>query len=117
MNRGDIVLVNFPFSSGVGSKVRPALVVQCDANNQRLRNTIVAMITTSTRLAGREPTQVLVDPRTPVGRQWGLLHPSVVKCENLFTVERSVVIRTIGHLSPVVLAQVDDALKSSLELR
>ena len=77
MTRGDVVLISFPFSSGVGAKVRPALVVQCDANNRRLLNTIVAMITTSTHLAGKEPTQVLIDPGTPEGRRSGLLcdHP------------------------------------------
>ena len=36
MSRGDIVLADLPFSDASGSKVRPALVVQCDANNRRL---------------------------------------------------------------------------------
>ena len=35
--RGDVVLVNYPFADGVGSKVRPALIVQCDSNNRRLK--------------------------------------------------------------------------------
>jgi len=43
--RGDVVVVAFPFISGGGGKNRPALVVQCDRDNQRLSNTIVAMIT------------------------------------------------------------------------
>jgi mRNA-degrading endonuclease toxin of MazEF toxin-antitoxin module len=42
--RGDVVLVSYPFASGGGSKVRPALVIQCDRNNGRLDNTIVAQI-------------------------------------------------------------------------
>ena len=116
MRRGDLVLLNFPFASGAGSKVRPALVVQCDVNNRRLLNTIVAMVSTSFRTSGREPTQVLVDPATTEGKSSGLLHPSVVKCENLFTVEQTVVIRTIGHLAPALLAQIESALKASLEL-
>ncbi len=34
MNRGDIVLVDYPFSNGTGSKVRPSLVVQADLLNR-----------------------------------------------------------------------------------
>ena len=42
--RGDVVLVNYPFASGVGTKIRPALVVQCDANNRRLDNTLIVQL-------------------------------------------------------------------------
>ena len=46
VSRGDVILVDFPFSAGGGSKVRPAVVVQNDRDNRRLTNVIVAMITT-----------------------------------------------------------------------
>lgn len=45
MNRGDIVVAPFPFQDKPGEKVRPAVVVQSDAENGRLANTILAMIT------------------------------------------------------------------------
>jgi mRNA-degrading endonuclease toxin of MazEF toxin-antitoxin module len=45
IKRGDVVLVDFPYPSGSGGKVRPALVLQNDADNARLLNTIVAQIT------------------------------------------------------------------------
>jgi mRNA interferase MazF len=56
--RGDVVLVDFPFAGGGASKVRPALVVQNDRDNGRLKNgrlknTIVAMITSRTARADR----------------------------------------------------------------
>ena len=40
IQRGDVVLVDFPYPSGTGSKVRPALVIQNDKDNARLVNTI-----------------------------------------------------------------------------
>jgi mRNA interferase MazF len=58
--RGDVVLVQFPFSNGSTTKKRPALVVQCDRNNKRLVNTIIAMISTNISLAGVEPSQFLL---------------------------------------------------------
>jgi mRNA interferase MazF len=114
VQRGDVVLVRFPFSEGTGVKVRPALVVQSDRNNQRLANTIVAMITRTTQRATSEPTQLLLDLTTPAGQQSGLLHDSAVKCENLFTVHQSVILQTIGRLSATMMSHVDACLKASL---
>jgi mRNA-degrading endonuclease toxin of MazEF toxin-antitoxin module len=37
--RGDVVLLDYPYAGG-GAKVRPALVIQNDRDNQRLVNTI-----------------------------------------------------------------------------
>ena len=79
MQRGDAVLLNFPFSSGTGFKLRPALVVQNDQNNQRMGNTIVDMIT-STTYRTHQPTQVLIDIATPEGQQSGLRLTSAITC-------------------------------------
>ena len=113
--RGDVVIVDWPFTTGGGTKPRPALVVQNDRDNARLTNTIVVMITSRTHRAG-EPTQVLIDVSTPDGRQTGLHRTSVVNCINLFTVEQTKVLQTIGRLSAALIQQVDVALKVALEL-
>jgi mRNA interferase MazF len=115
LQRGDVVLCRYPFSSGTGAKLRPGVVVQCDRNNQRLTNVIVAAITTTTHRSG-EPTQLLLDPATPDGQPSGLLRPSVVTCENLATIEQALVLRVIGSLSPPLMQAVDTCLKVSLGL-
>ena len=115
MNRGDVVIADFPFQDVPGSKVRPAVVVQNDADNQALANTILAMITGNLADVGRA-TNVLVDPSTPEGASSGLHGPSLIKCGNLATVRQHRLIRIIGHLSDVILQQVNDALKAALEL-
>jgi mRNA interferase MazF len=116
IRRGDVVLIKSPYAGGGGAKHRPGLVVQCDANNSRLLNTIVAAISSNTRLAGSEPTQLLIDPATSSGAGSGLLHPSAVKCENLYTAAQSEIRRTIGHLRPDVMAKVDACLRAALEV-
>lgn len=114
--RGDVVIVRFPYVTGQQGKFRPALVVQCDRNNGRLSNTVVAMITGNVRRAAIEPTQVLVDPATSDGRSSGLRGLSAVKCENLFTVAQADILHLIGHLSAPLMRRVDAALRASLEL-
>ena len=92
VQRGDVVLVDFPFARGGGSKVRPALVIQNDRDNVRLVNTIVAQITGTTHRA-LETTQVLIDLNTPEGQQSGLRFDSVVNCVNLVTLDKTLILR------------------------
>lgn len=115
VSRGDVVLVDFPFVSGRGAKVRPALVVQNDRDNQRLANTIIAMVTSRTHRAA-ETTQLFIDINTPEGKQTGLIMDSVVNCINLFTLQQSKIVRKLGSLSSSHMAQVGDCLKAALEL-
>lgn len=109
MRRGDVVIINFPFSDRSGSKRRPELVVQADALNARLHDTVLATITTN-----RQPSQtkVLIDVTTDP--QSGLHFPCAVKCENLATVEQSLVLGTIGMLSSATMRKVDKCLRRVL---
>ena len=115
MKRGDIVIVPFPFQDKPGQKIRPAVVVQSDAENRRLANTILAMVTGNLDDAG-QPTTVLVDPRTPDGAGSGLSGPSLIKCCNLATVRQHRVLHVIGRLSATAMQQVNQALRATLEL-
>lgn len=80
VRRGDVVLLDYPFSSGLGSKVRPALVVQGDRDNARLSNTIVALITRTIHRVDHVDTQLLIDITTPDGQATGLRATSAVTC-------------------------------------
>src|SRR4051812_13149449 len=115
MKRGDVVLLDYPYSDGSGSKVRPVLIVQNDRDNQRLTNTIVALITKNVSRA-HEPTQLLIDVTTPHGQQSGLNQASAVTCTNLFTISQTKIHRVIGSLPPAGMTQVDDRLRVALGL-
>src|SRR3954464_6671558 len=112
LSRGDVVLLDFPFSGGGGSKVRPALVIQNDRDNRRLTNVILAMITSRTDRAGLTPTQLYIDLSAPDGRHSGLLTNSVVNCVNLFTVDQRRILRVLGSLPEPLMASVNACLKA-----
>lgn len=116
VERGDIVVLDFPFSDGRQSKVRPALVVQNDADNRRLPKTIVAMITGNLRRA-QESTHLLIDPATSEGASSGLTGPSLAVFVNLFTVDQSAILRKLGHLTGKQLNQADACIRVSLDLQ
>ena len=115
MNRGDVVLVPFPFQDRLGEKIRPAVVVQSDSENRRLANTILAMITGNLDDAGH-PTNVVIDPGRPEARDCGLRGVSLVKFCNLAAVRHRRILHVLGHLSPPMMGEVDLALKSALGL-
>jgi mRNA interferase MazF len=115
VRRGEVVLVDYPYAGGSGTKVRPVLVIQNDRDNQRLTNTIVAQITSVTRRAV-ESTQLLIELVTPEGQQSGLRQDSVVNCVNLLTVEQSRILRRLGSLPDTLMQQLNGCLKAALEL-
>ena len=116
MNRGDVVLAFYPFASGAGGKRRPALVVQNDADNVRMAATISAQITTNLSRAG-EPTHLLIETSATEGQSSGLLHDSLVSCNNLITVEVTRVHKVIGRLPATTMQKIDVCLKAALGLR
>ena len=61
--RGDVVIVDFR-PTNTAAKVRPAVVVQNDRDNARMKNTIIAQITSNVGRA-LEDTQLLIDQAHP----------------------------------------------------
>jgi mRNA interferase MazF len=108
--RGDIVIVDFPFSDASRVKRRPALVVLGDGVSSV--NTIIALITSSTQRTGA--TRLVVDPALETGS--GLVAVSAVACESLFSLHQQLIIKRIGSLSSVAMAQIDNCLKIALGL-
>jgi mRNA interferase MazF len=116
VNRGDVVLLDHPFSDATGSKVRPALVVQSDARNALLAETVVALITKNLKYVGKDTTQLLIDLGTPEGKASGLKVNSAVKCGKLYTVHEDNIRKKIGVLPATLMTQINDCLKAALEL-
>jgi mRNA interferase MazF len=75
----------------------------------------VAQLTSNLR-AANEPTHLLIAVNTPECQQAGLLHDSLVSCNNLATIEGALIARVIGSLTPAQMAKVDACLKAALEL-
>ena len=114
VSRGDVVLLDFPFSDASGSKVRPAVVVQSDGHNRRMTSTIVVLVTKTIRRARREPTQFLIRKDSPEGIAAGLHFDSAVACTNLYTVHEDFVRFRIGRLPESLVPTLDNYLKAAL---
>lgn len=114
VNRGDVVVLDYPFSDGGGAKIRPALVVQADEKNRRLTSTVVALITRNITRAEAEPTHLLIEHSSPAGKVAGLRFDSAVTFTNLYTVHESLIQHRIGRLPSDFASRIDACLKIAL---
>ena len=108
--RGEIYYVDW--SAGRGAEqagIRPALIVQNDTGNQFSPTTIVAAI--SAQRCQPYPFQVLV-----MGQESGLTQTSVIKCEQIHSIDQGRLGRLVGTLPAVKMDAADLALHRSLGL-
>jgi mRNA interferase MazF len=113
MRRGEVVLVDWPYSDRQGSKLRPAVVVQADFLNGIIDDTILVQITG--RRHGLPGTEVELDPAKETSS--GLLKVSYVCATNLMTAEQALIDQIIGVLSDSVMQQIEGCLKVVMEIR
>ncbi len=108
--RGDVVLVPFPFSDQTATKKRPAVIVSSAQYNAMSRDVVILAVTSRT---GKTPGI----GECPV-RDWqhaGLLKPSSIK-PAISTIDRMLIYRKLGALSRPDLSGTDQALRALLDL-
>ncbi len=59
---------------------------------------------------------MFIEVSTPEGQRSGLLHDSLVSCNNLATIEQQLIQKVIGSLASVTLTEVNVCLKAALQL-
>jgi len=101
---GDVILVPFPFTDQTTTKKRPAVVISSQAYQNERPDLILMAITSQTR------------SRTTIGeitiKNWqeaGLIKPSVLK-PLITTIEKTLVLRTMGKLTPTDQKSLHEAL-------
>jgi len=107
--RDEVWLVNFnPVRGSEQKGIRPALIIQNDIGNEVSPITIVAAISSSIRIY---PVNVKI-----TAKESGLDKDSIVKLNQIRTVDKSRLIRKLGRLTPKKMEEVNAALMLSLGL-
>jgi len=111
--RGQVVVVNVPFSNQSGSKPRPALIVSTDAFHRKLPDVIVCPISSQPRYYRRP------GPGDRPFRQWkavGFRYPSTARLSNILAVDKNIIKRVLGVLPQGDLERVEDGLRKAFGL-
>ena len=106
-NKGDIVLVNFPFSDLSSIKTRPAIVLK-DLSEQ---NVLLSQITTKIN-PNFERYEIFLKIKDCNN---GLKMDSIVRCDQLFTLHKSLIIKKLGYINnKSVISEIFSKLKLML---
>lgn len=110
LRRGDIWLINFNPAQGSEQRgIRPALIIQNDVGNEVSPVTIVAAISSVTKTY---PINVEIKPT-----ESGLEKDSVVKLNQIRTIDKKRLIKRLGRLDSSKMKAVNSALTLSLGLQ
>jgi mRNA interferase MazF len=94
MQKGDVILVSFPFTNLIGEKLRPAIVLV----ESRI-NITVCFVTS--RMHWQEPTDVLISP----SNQNGIQKESLIRTSKIATLDKSLAMGLLGKLSQKELVE------------
>ena len=106
---GDVILVNFPFSSNIDFKKRPAVVISKDDFNTKKDDLVLLAITS--KIDSLKIGEALL-------KDWqksGLVKPSAFKSV-IFTVEKQYLDKTIGKLTETDKDVLLSCLKQIIQL-
>ena len=94
LTQGDIVIVEFPFTTNLSSKVRPAIVVSNDLVNTS-QDVILAQITSKPRIDvftfKLESTALSIPLKNTLESQ--------VRCHKLFVAEKTKILQVVSNLN------------------
>ena len=113
-NRGNFVLLSWPFTDGTSQKVRPALVVAERVGGSS--DFIALMVTSRFRERGRR-WHVCIDEKDDDFGLTGLKCTSYIRCDKIYTFESAMVRRVLGKASAGVMHEISDHLIDVLSLR
>ncbi len=112
MQKGDIVLVRFPFTDLSSEKLRPALVL---TEETKTGDVILAFITS--QITQKEDIDILISESSDDFRQTGLKKESLIKLNKITTLNRRIIVGKIGKLSDADIIKVDAILKELFKIK
>jgi mRNA-degrading endonuclease toxin of MazEF toxin-antitoxin module len=114
-----VVLVSFPYTTDEGqtqTKRRPAIIISNNHNNLRLDDVLLVPLTSNTKRAAHEHTQVIVRMNTPEGQAAGLRLDSVIDCTVIATIPKTLLVSKIGAFPPEVMELIDQRLMIAMSI-
>jgi len=115
VKKGNIILVPFYFTDFTRYKLRPSLIVSYGQSSPD--DYIVAFI--STVIPSEDsihPTHFIIDSGEGFFTRTGLKKTSVLKCDKLMTINRSIVAGLLGELPTDIMKIINKKLKTALLL-
>jgi mRNA interferase MazF len=112
LNKGDIVLVQFPFSDLSQTKLRPALVLAASKSI----NEITLCFISSQNIQSLSSDEFAIVKSDNDFAKTGLKTDSKVRVTRIITLEHKLIVRKLGKLSERQIELLDQTLKQAFNL-
>jgi mRNA interferase MazF len=112
LQKGDIVLVKFPFTDLTGTKLRPGLILWVD----NIGNDITVCFISSQNATNLTLEEFVLDPSDTEFAATGLKVVSKVKVTKVVTLERKFITRRIGKLGANQIQQLNLTMLQAYQL-
>jgi len=112
IKKGDIYLANM--DPAIGSEqggVRPVLIIQNNKGNKYSPTTIVACLTSRVHTKANLPTHYLLPDDI------GLKYPSMVMLEQIFTIDKTRLIKWVTRLDKYNMHRIEMQIRRSFDIR
>lgn len=110
VKRGNIVLIQYPFTDLSDSKVRPAVIIT--PNNMITKmDDILCLFISSVIPAKLLETDLIFDSNDPAFNKSGLKVSSLFRTHKLALLNKSLVKRILGELQPKIIKKIDEKIK------
>lgn len=104
--QGDILLVPIPFTNLSSQKRRPVIVISNNAYNQKTTDLVVVAMTSNPAEADYSFTITSSDLE-----KGKLNHPGKVRVDKIYTISKSIVVKTFGRVNAKVLERIRNELQ------
>lgn len=105
MNKGDIVLIPFPFTDLSGNKNRPAIILIVSDDD-------VTVCFITTQLKRQSENDISIQP----SEVNGLKKPSLIRLKKIATIDKDLVIGRLGTLEKKYIISINNNLKRIFKL-
>jgi len=105
MQKGDIVLIPFPFTDLTGNKLRPAVILAVNK-----LDLIVCFITS--QLQYQETTDILIQPKASNG----IKKSSLIRTNKIATLDKKLALGKIGAVDAIETNELNTKLRQLLQL-
>lgn len=112
LKQREIVLIPIPFTDLASQKKRPAIIISSDTYNESNEDIVVVALTSN--VEPREFSVMLTGDDLEDGT---LKVTSMIRVDKIYTLNKSIVIKTFGRVKPDILTKIKDSLSTLTEVR
>ncbi|MBI5194978.1 MAG: type II toxin-antitoxin system PemK/MazF family toxin [Nitrospirae bacterium] len=111
LRQRDIVLIPIPFTDLTSQKKRPAVIISSDNYNDSNEDIVVVALTSNV-----EPREFSVALTNDELEEGTLKVTSMIRVDKIYTLNKSIVIKTFGRVKPDILTKIKDSLATLIEV-